>query len=375
SSAVGLVEGALAKAIPVAIGFLAGLLGLGDPTAPVRSTIEKARSPVEKAIDWVIRLAVKGVKAAGKLVGGLFGGKKDKGKKGEEPAGEHGPRREGDGEVGKTVTFSAAGEGHRLWINVQGTSVKVMLATSPEEVTAKLNDWQGRMETVPEEKRAEARRLLAAARQALGDTQGDAQRAEQKKEQAEHEPADLQAGQEFSQADDKTEAAEQGLADILAQLYEIFGEREEVEPSSGYEHVPIPNFESEEDAVDHAGKNNGGFAQGSTNPRWEATGEEEYINGPQRRAFLETKAGRVQILEWWCDKEGKEKRYTWVRVAFEEARTHKGSLTPIKMEQRRAREERGARRDEQRQRREKFGREKGKGRGGRGKRFGPDTDE
>ncbi|MGE0827389.1 MAG: DUF4157 domain-containing protein [Candidatus Binatia bacterium] len=67
------VENALAKAIPVAIGFLASLLGLGDPAEPVRKTVEKARSPVNKAIDWVINLAVKGVNAAGKFIGGLFG--------------------------------------------------------------------------------------------------------------------------------------------------------------------------------------------------------------------------------------------------------------------------------------------------------------
>ncbi len=74
------VENALAKAIPVAIGFLASLLGLGDPSAPIKKTIEKAQAPVNKAIDWVINQAVKLVKAAGKFIGGLFGGKKDKGR-------------------------------------------------------------------------------------------------------------------------------------------------------------------------------------------------------------------------------------------------------------------------------------------------------
>jgi hypothetical protein len=63
----------LAKAIPVAIGFLASLLGLGDPSKPVREFIEKARAPVNKAIDWVINLAVKGVKAVGKLIGKITG--------------------------------------------------------------------------------------------------------------------------------------------------------------------------------------------------------------------------------------------------------------------------------------------------------------
>ena len=75
-SAAAFVENALAKAIPVAIGFLASLLGLGDPSKQVRELIEKAQAPVNKAIDWVINLAVKGVKALGKIVGGAFG-KKD----------------------------------------------------------------------------------------------------------------------------------------------------------------------------------------------------------------------------------------------------------------------------------------------------------
>lgn len=97
--AAGLVENALAKAIPVAIGFLASLLGLGDPSKPVREFIEKARAPVNKAIDWVINLAVKGVKAAGKLVGSLLGGKKDRAKKDEEPE-EKDPAKEAKIEAG-----------------------------------------------------------------------------------------------------------------------------------------------------------------------------------------------------------------------------------------------------------------------------------
>jgi hypothetical protein len=59
----------------VAIGFLASLLGLGDISGTIRKTIEKAQAPVNKAIDWVINKAVTLVKAAGKLIGGVFGGK------------------------------------------------------------------------------------------------------------------------------------------------------------------------------------------------------------------------------------------------------------------------------------------------------------
>jgi hypothetical protein len=63
------VENALAKAVPVAIGFLAGLLGLGDISESIKKVIDKAQAPVNKAIDWVINQAVKLAKTLLKAVG------------------------------------------------------------------------------------------------------------------------------------------------------------------------------------------------------------------------------------------------------------------------------------------------------------------
>jgi hypothetical protein len=69
-----LVENALAKALPVILGFLASLLNLGGISDKIREVIDKLRAPVTKAVDWVITKAVALVKAGGKLLG--FG-KKD----------------------------------------------------------------------------------------------------------------------------------------------------------------------------------------------------------------------------------------------------------------------------------------------------------
>src|SRR5262249_7270435 len=93
-----------------------------------------------------------------------------------------------------------------------------------EEITAKLDDWQGRLEKIPEDRRAEAQRLLTAARQALNATRGDALQAAQKKEQAEHDLTNQQAGHEFAQADNATEAGEESVAKILKPLFELIGE-------------------------------------------------------------------------------------------------------------------------------------------------------
>jgi hypothetical protein len=63
------VENSLAKLVPIAIGFLAGLLGLGDLSKKVQALLDKIQAPVNKAIDWVLEKAgnvVKSIFKAGK---------------------------------------------------------------------------------------------------------------------------------------------------------------------------------------------------------------------------------------------------------------------------------------------------------------------
>ena len=67
------VENSLAKMVPIAIGFLAGLLGLGDLSKKVQALLDKIQAPVNKAIDWVLEMAgkaVKGLFKAGKAAAG-----------------------------------------------------------------------------------------------------------------------------------------------------------------------------------------------------------------------------------------------------------------------------------------------------------------
>ena len=74
------VEGALAKALPVAISFLASLLGLGGISEKIKSIIDTVRKPIDKAVDWVITGAVKSFK---KMFGGAIGWAKGKYEKGK----------------------------------------------------------------------------------------------------------------------------------------------------------------------------------------------------------------------------------------------------------------------------------------------------
>jgi len=67
--AASMIENALAKALPVVMGFLASLLNLGGISDMIREIIEKFRAPVTQAVDWLIGKAVDLVKAAGRLLG------------------------------------------------------------------------------------------------------------------------------------------------------------------------------------------------------------------------------------------------------------------------------------------------------------------
>ncbi|NJM47379.1 MAG: DUF4157 domain-containing protein [Alkalinema sp. RU_4_3] len=77
------VEAALSKALPVAISFLAALLGVTGISKKIQDVIKKVQAPIHKAIDWLINKAMGLAKAAGKLFG-VGKGKEEKDNKLED---------------------------------------------------------------------------------------------------------------------------------------------------------------------------------------------------------------------------------------------------------------------------------------------------
>lgn len=73
AKAVAAVENSLAKAIPVAIGFLANLIGIGGIAAKIKELIQKIRKPIDKVVGKVVGFIVGKAKA-------LIGKVKDTGK-------------------------------------------------------------------------------------------------------------------------------------------------------------------------------------------------------------------------------------------------------------------------------------------------------
>ncbi|MFL6125581.1 hypothetical protein [Actinophytocola sp.] len=130
----GLVEKALARSIPVLIGALAALLGVGGIAGKVKEIFQKLAKPVNKAIDWIIdkivALAKKiwaKLKALAKKLKDKFSRKKkpkkevtqEKTSKDEEKATAH--------TVERSTTVGT--ESHTLQARVEGKRVTILMAS------------------------------------------------------------------------------------------------------------------------------------------------------------------------------------------------------------------------------------------------------
>ena len=177
------VEGSLAKALPLAISFLASLLGLGGISEKIHSIIEKVQAPIGKAVDFVVMGAVKGAKklfgAGANWVKGKYragkkwvkdkyadvkdrftGGSKDD----KDPAEAKDPSKTGEQDPNApdqpmapvVVPFDMKGEGHQ-WIVREdaGGEVEVVMASEELPFTQKfrayqteLDNWRQYLESV-----------------------------------------------------------------------------------------------------------------------------------------------------------------------------------------------------------------------------------
>jgi hypothetical protein len=110
------IENALAKAIPVVIGFLASLLGLGGLASKVQGIIKKIRKRIDKAIDGVILKAKKWFLKAGSKLKGVAG-------------------RFVKWWKAKKIFKGADGKSHKVYFSGDGSSARLMVASNPKPFT------------------------------------------------------------------------------------------------------------------------------------------------------------------------------------------------------------------------------------------------
>ncbi|MCT2593921.1 hypothetical protein LHJ74_29120 [Streptomyces sp. N2-109] len=130
-----MVETALAASIPLLIGFLAALLGVGGLASKVKSVIQKVSKPVGRAIDKIItKIAQKGKKLWRKLKG------KDKDKKkGDDKDNKDKDNKDKDekatvvGDLSLSQSTDMAGEGHTVYVEVKQRRVHIEMASQRRE--------------------------------------------------------------------------------------------------------------------------------------------------------------------------------------------------------------------------------------------------
>jgi hypothetical protein len=145
SAVIDKVDDALGKMVPILIGFLADLVGLGGIGQKVREIVEKLQKPINKAVDFIIGT---GLKLAAPIIRGLTGissrvkakvaaGKAwAKGKVAGAAGGLRGIRPSAQSVVSRP--FDLAGHGHTASVHPNGRVVLQSSPLSPQTLVAEV---------------------------------------------------------------------------------------------------------------------------------------------------------------------------------------------------------------------------------------------
>jgi hypothetical protein len=140
------IERGLANAVPVAIGFLANQVGLGNVPEKVVEIIQGLRELVDQALEWLFAQAMRLGQAALAAIG-----------IGSGPADPAAPPAPGGEELRENFTVN--NEGHSIYVDASGT---LMLASTPQPVTGleQLRSLANQYRTLPQTATHEQRRQL-----------------------------------------------------------------------------------------------------------------------------------------------------------------------------------------------------------------------
>jgi hypothetical protein len=162
-----LVEKALARSIPVLIGVLAAILGVGGIAGKIQGFVKALAKPVMKGVDWVVdKIAAAGRKIWAKLKG-AFGKKDKKGKPGDrgQEAGERKDGRDAAAPWKITRSLVMAGEHHTLTAQASGKRVTIEMASlNPDRLIRLAGKASDELKGSPHPKRKELQVLCAAVR-------------------------------------------------------------------------------------------------------------------------------------------------------------------------------------------------------------------
>ncbi|MFD4370523.1 hypothetical protein ACFWPY_02865, partial [Streptomyces sp. NPDC058527] len=156
-----MVETALAASIPLLIGFLASLLGIGSLANKVKSVFQAVSKPVNRAIDKIVDFIAKKGKT-------LWQKLKDKSR----------PKKEGQEDIKGNASKAATSfplprkgfrsldkESHKVQFDAKSPGARLMVHSSPQDIEKYLTGWETELETAADPGGASRAALNDAGRQ------------------------------------------------------------------------------------------------------------------------------------------------------------------------------------------------------------------
>lgn len=144
--AAGFLENAMARALPVAIGFLANQAGLGNLANRIREFMEGVRARVDAALDWLIERALSAGRAFLDMI-----------RRGAAAVGAA-ARRVVDWWRARTAFEAEDGRTHQIYFRGSGRGARLMIESNPRSYRAFISEIE-----VPSEKEADKREALEIA--------------------------------------------------------------------------------------------------------------------------------------------------------------------------------------------------------------------
>ncbi|MFE5791124.1 hypothetical protein ACFQ8C_00975 [Streptomyces sp. NPDC056503] len=156
-----MVETALAASIPLLIGFLASLLGIGNLANKVKSVFQAVSKPVNRAIDKIVDFIAKKGKA-------LWQKLKSKARPGKE--GPDGKKGSGEKDASafplpKKGFQSLDKESHKVQFDGKSAGARLVVHSSPQDIEKYLTGWETELETVDDPGGVSRAALTAASQQ------------------------------------------------------------------------------------------------------------------------------------------------------------------------------------------------------------------
>ena len=210
------IENALVKSIPVLIGLLASVLGIGGLAKKVSNIMRKIQTRIETAIKGIW---VKLKKTGRKLLRKLGIGKKSKKKK---------DKKTGDSEVGKVVHFKEKdGEGHKLWFKDSKKGPVLMVASTPATLEDRIKYWDAEVKKMEEsdELKDKANSSLGIVKSKEKELSNDALTVDQLMEKA-RKTKDTKDDKKADNIDNKLEKKQEKLSDAIAILFDLLGDKD-----------------------------------------------------------------------------------------------------------------------------------------------------